>query len=59
MTILAKKDKISEISKINSQKEREALENEYRHNLEMDVLKSICHRKNNKVLRKYLMRVQH
>lgn len=58
MTILAKKDKISEISKINSQKEREALENDYRHNIEMDVLKSICHRKNNKVLRKYLMRVQ-
>ena len=59
MTILAKKEKISEISKLNAISERETLENEYQHNIEIDVLRSISHRKNNKILRKYLLRVQY
>jgi hypothetical protein len=57
MTILAKKDTINQITKINSKREREALENDYHHNIEIDVLKSISHRKNNKILRKYLLRI--
>lgn len=58
MTILAKKDQIEEITKINNLRERKALDNEYHHNIEIDVIKSICHRKNNKIMKKYLLRVQ-
>ena len=57
MTILAKKDTIGQITKVNSQREREALENDQVHNVEIGVLKSISHRKNNKILRKYLLRI--
>ena len=56
MSILIKEKNILSMNKLNSDYERNSLENEYKINIDLEVLKSIASRKNNKLLRKFLLR---